>query len=302
MTIDYDETEQIQATLRDFQAGYIRRDPSGIDEFMQLFVQDKTLEIIGTSALDYLTPKSKRIVKNNLTRLQTQVEANQLVESGTVVLEQYCKDGSTIWTEVRVRPTYDNGNLVGYQGLSRDITQRKVAEDALRKSYGRLAYLATHDPLTNLANRTLFEECLARAIEKTQEGPASLALLMIDLDDFKIVNDTFGHAAGDEVLKEVARRMRSAVRKGDTVCRLAGDEFIVILEQINTEPEAHLVAEKLQQEIVKPIDLKAHTIRIDCSIGIVLYPDHGKNPTDLVQQADRAMYIAKQNGTRISTL
>jgi diguanylate cyclase (GGDEF)-like protein len=205
--------------------------------------------------------------------------------------------------EITFRPIYDTeGEITGYQGLSRDITLRKRAEEALKQSHDRLAHLATHDPLTDLANRTLCEESLARAIETTDKLPTTLALLMIDLDDFKTVNDTYGHAAGDEVLKAVAQRMQAAVRKGDTVCRLAGDEFIVILENISAIQEARLVAEKLLSEVEKPIHLGENNIQVGCSIGIALYPDNGQTPAELVQQADRAMYIAKKNASRISAL
>jgi diguanylate cyclase (GGDEF)-like protein/PAS domain S-box-containing protein len=260
-------------------------------------------DVLGHQVWDFLTPESQQIGYRAVSEFESSVAAGEIPQQKTIEVEQYCKDGSTIHIEITFRPISDeDGTLVGYQGLSRDITQRKHAEEELKQSYDRLAHLATHDPLTDLANRALCEDCLVEALDKAKTAPARLALLMIDLDNFKTVNDTYGHAAGDDVLKVIAQRMQSAVRKGDTVFRLAGDEFVVILEGVNTVGEARQVAEKLLQEVTKPIKLNGHVVQVGGSIGIALYPDHGQSPTELVQQADRAMYIAKKNATRISAL
>lgn len=170
-----------------------------------------------------------------------------------------------------------------------DISDRKAAEERIR-------FLATHDPLTGLANRTNFMERMGDSLLMAQRHHTRLALLFLDLDHFKEVNDTLGHAAGDLLLVEAARRMRSSLRASDMLARQGGDEFMALLHDIGTLNEALGVAEKIRRAINTAYLIDGRECRVSVSIGIALYPDHGLDPDSLARQADAAMYQAKSSG------
>jgi diguanylate cyclase (GGDEF)-like protein/PAS domain S-box-containing protein len=182
------------------------------------------------------------------------------------------------------------GNVVAYRGILRDVTDQKRAQDAL-------AHQAMHDSLSGLPNRALLQDRMQQAIRAATRGRTTAALLLMDLDRFKEVNDTLGHAAGDRLLVEVAARLTSAVRPADTVARLGGDEFAVVLPGANAEA-ARLAARRIQHAVERPLILTDHGIDVDVrtSIGIAIFPDHGREPDQLLQRADVAMYIAKRAG------
>ncbi len=169
----------------------------------------------------------------------------------------------------------------------------------LLRSYRRNAeaqYRAHHDVLTELPNRTLFSDRLQQALAVCKRQKTKLALLFIDLDNLKTINDVHSHNAGDAVLKEVAQRMGACVRESDTVGRIGGDEFVVILPGVETENQAVQIAEKIRQALLTPIMIDGLTLNTSASIGVALYPDHGLNETDLINNADVAMYEAKSSG------
>ena len=169
----------------------------------------------------------------------------------------------------------------------------------LLRAYRRNAesqYRAHHDVLTELPNRTLFSDRLQLALSVCKRQHTKLALLFIDLDNLKIINDLHSHNAGDALLKEVALRMRSCVRESDTVGRIGGDEFVVILPGVDTEEKAFHVAEKIRLALLLPIEADGEILATSASIGIALYPEHGLNETDLINNADVAMYEAKSSG------
>ena len=169
----------------------------------------------------------------------------------------------------------------------------------LLKHYRRNAenqYRAHHDVLTKLPNRTLFSDRLTHALASCKRNQTQLALLFIDLDNLKSINDVNGHAAGDIVLTEVAARMRDCLRDTDTVARLGGDEFVVLLPGVGEEKTAMMIAEKIRSAFIKPILAEGQSISTSASIGIAIYPAHGLNETDLMNNADMAMYEAKSNG------
>lgn len=174
-----------------------------------------------------------------------------------------------------------------------DISDRKAAEERIR-------FLATHDPLTGLANRTNFMERMSDSLLMAQRHHTRLALLFLDLDHFKEVNDTLGHAAGDLLLIEAARRMRSSLRASDMLARQGGDEFMALLHDIGTLDEALGVAEKIRRAINTAYLIDGRECRVSVSIGIALYPDHGLDPDSLARQADAAMYQAKSIGRNSS--
>jgi len=183
----------------------------------------------------------------------------------------------------------EQGELTNYVAVFSDITSRKQDEE-------RLSYQANHDPLTRLPNRTLFQERLSRALTRAHRNQSIVALLFIDLDFFKQVNDTLGHLAGDFLLQQVAERLTSCVRQGDTVARLAGDEFTVILEDISEPRDGAVVAHKILSLLAEPFDLQGREARISSSIGVALYPSDGGDAQTLIKLADAAMYRAKHQG------
>ncbi|CAA7624137.1 EAL domain-containing protein [Magnetospirillum sp. SS-4] len=182
-----------------------------------------------------------------------------------------------------------NDEITNYVAVFSDITSRKQDEE-------RLSYQANHDPLTRLPNRTLFQERLSRALTRAHRSQTSVVLLFIDLDFFKQVNDTLGHLAGDLLLQQVAERLTACVRQGDTVARLAGDEFTVILEDITEPHDGALVAHKILSSLSTPFDLQGREARISSSIGAAMYPADAGDPQSLIKLADAAMYRAKHQG------
>ena len=177
-----------------------------------------------------------------------------------------------------------------YVAVFSDISERKASE-------ARMQHLAHFDVLTNLPNRALFSDRLRQAIAKARRDRTQLALMFMDLDRFKPVNDQLGHQVGDSLLQEVARRLLDCVRReSDTVARIGGDEFVVMLPDIETVQAAAQVAEKILAALNQSFDIDEHRIHISSSIGIAIFPEHGQDENHLLKSADAAMYLAKENG------
>jgi len=184
----------------------------------------------------------------------------------------------------------ESGKITNLVGVFQSIEQQKLIENRLKK-------MAHYDELTNLPNRTLFSDRLSQALQRAKRNNSLMALVFVDLDDFKEINDTLGHQAGDLVLKEVSRRLLHTVRDSDTVSRFGGDEFVVILEKISQFSDASHIAEKIIIEIQKTINLNnRQTCSIGASIGISIYPNHSVSAKQLLELADKAMYEAKHSG------
>ena len=183
----------------------------------------------------------------------------------------------------------DQDEIINYMAIFIDISQRIQNEELLK-------FLATHDPLTNIPNRALFKDRVVRALARSQRNHQKVAILMLDLDEFKSINDRFGHAAGDLVLQNWSERLKSSVRESDTVARIGGDEFSIILEGITSKEDARTVVEKILFWNEEPYSLNSHQAYLTTSIGITLYPDDGEDYDELLDNADRAMYVAKANG------
>lgn len=200
------------------------------------------------------------------------------------------RDGTPLPVEVLVSPLSIDGKTI-FSAFVHDITERKQVE-AIRK------HEATHDPLTGLLNRRGMFDLLSQAIARVKRTRASLALLFIDLDGFKQINDTHGHEAGDAVLREVAARLQASIRQTDTAARLGGDEFTVMLENIKHGiPDANMLAQKILETLQHPIQLDSVTATISASIGISMHhPDDERSADQLVNAADSAMYTAKHAG------
>jgi len=190
----------------------------------------------------------------------------------------------------------DRGEVDGYVGYIQDITAQKKTEYLLQRQTERLQYQAHHDTLTKLPNRTLFHDRLSQAIVDSKRNHEKFALLFIDLDQFKKINDSLGHHIGDKVLIEAAARLRSTLRENDTLARLGGDEFTIILKNIKSSENAAYVAEKIIQIMKEPILCDSHTLYVTSSVGICIYPDHSTEPANLIKYSDSAMYKAKDQG------
>jgi len=202
------------------------------------------------------------------------------------------RTGSQVWQLVSGVPIVDSeGRLLGYRGTALDITERKQSE-------ARISELATRDPLTNLPNRLLLSDRLARGITNVQREGASLAVMFVDLDHFKRINDTHGHEVGDGLLREVAKRIGGLLRKGDTLARLGGDEFVVVLEGLKTAEDAGQVAQKVINLVSQPCEVAGHTLNTAASIGIAICPTDGSDAATLMRHADTAMYVAKSSGRK----
>lgn len=177
--------------------------------------------------------------------------------------------------------------------LEEKVSQRT---SELRLANTKLTKLATHDTLTGLPNRQLVYDRLSQALVSARRDRVRVAVMFIDLDEFKPVNDQFGHAVGDQLLKEVAKRIQTCIRESDTVSRIGGDEFIVLLPVIEAEQDAQEVAEKIRSALNQPFELAEISLHISSSIGISIYPEHGHDESALLKNADTAMYDAKNNG------
>ena len=175
------------------------------------------------------------------------------------------------------------------QRLEAEIAERKLAE-------GRAQHLADHDVLTGLPNRRLFEDRVTQALVFSVRNRKLTAVMFVDLDRFKHVNDTLGHAVGDAMLKEVAQRLVDQLREGDTICRLGGDEFVILLPEIKRSSDAAHVAQKIIEAVAQPVTLDERDLHITCSVGISVFPDDGRDAEALIRNADAAMYHAKEIG------
>lgn len=221
-------------------------------------------------------------------------ELNRVLEENDVAndvqVEVYCKNGSKKWflaNVCAVRGT--DGNVLHHEGTVQDITPRKAAQE-------RVQYLAYYDELTGLPNRRLLQDRLGQALATAQRRSEKVALLFLDLDRFKTINDSLGHSVGDLLLKEVAGRLMKWARAQDTVARLGGDEFVVVLTAVKDTADAAVAADRILKAMTAEFVVQGQSLGVSCSLGISLFPDHGADGETLLKNADTAMYRAKDNG------
>jgi diguanylate cyclase (GGDEF)-like protein/PAS domain S-box-containing protein len=207
-----------------------------------------------------------------------------------VLLRNYRKDGRLFWNRLNVSPVRDDaGAITHYVGVSTDVTD-------LTADRHELQHRATHDPLTSLANRHLLGEQLEIALAQAERHGRGLAVVFVDLDGFKEVNDRLGHGVGDAMLRIAARRLEACVRDGDTVARTGGDEFVLVLTDQTNEEHLATVLERVREALSSDYPIEGQLLPMSCSIGASIFPRHGVTADVLVQEADRAMYAAKNAG------
>jgi diguanylate cyclase (GGDEF)-like protein/PAS domain S-box-containing protein len=207
-----------------------------------------------------------------------------------VVLRNLRKNGELFWNDLHITPVHDeNGKVTHFVGILNDVTASKQRAD-------HLEHEVNHDSLTGLANRTLLWDRLDHAVHLAQRHQTLVATVLIDLDNFKAINDTFGHDAGDAVLQVAARRLQSAVRDSDTVARMSGDEFVMVLVDQPTLRFTLRMVERVRSALVMPVSFNGSEIAMGASLGVAAYPNDGRTPADLIRAADMAMYRAKHSG------
>ncbi len=235
-------------------------------------------QTIGHSVLDFIAPESRETVANNIRA------GLERAYEGTLLR----LDGTTLATEISGRAVVRNGKKLRMT-LVRDITARK-------RSQARIEFLAHHDPLTHLPNRVLLLERLGSVLATAQRLQSLVGVLFIDLDNFKTINDSLGHHAGDELLRNVANRLKSTLRSTDLIGRLGGDEFVIVLSTLASADDIAPTVEKINAAISEPFQIEGQIFSISGSIGISLYPQDGDTADTLIRNADAAMYLAKERG------
>jgi diguanylate cyclase (GGDEF)-like protein/PAS domain S-box-containing protein len=236
--------------------------------------------------LHLVHPEDRERVRNEL--------RDRLARSDHLMMEYriVCEDASVKWVSEKAQAVRDAaGKIIALEGILDDITERKRSEE-------RLSFLAQYDALTGLPNRALFYDRLRQAIGRARREHEMIGLMFLDLDRFKQINDTLGHAAGDRVLKVVAERLKRFLREVDTIARLGGDEFTVVIEGVTAAEQLAAIADKIRSAMAEPVDLDGREMSISSSIGIALYPRDAQDIDQLVKSADIAMYHAKRRGGR----
>jgi diguanylate cyclase (GGDEF)-like protein/PAS domain S-box-containing protein len=207
-----------------------------------------------------------------------------------VVMQRVAPGKAPYYISMSGEPVFDSdGGFLGYRGVSREITDQKVAEEHIH-------HMARHDSLTGLPNRMMFSHLLHAALQTAARYKRSFAVMFIDLDRFKFINDTLGHEAGDTLLKEISARFRQVLRASDVIARLGGDEFVVLVQEVSDREHADIVARKLLSAAIKPVEVMGQECRVTASVGISLFPQDGEDEQTLMKNADSAMYYAKEEG------
>ena len=261
-------------------------------------------EVVGQHVFEMLTDEGIAVVQQKLRNRAQAPNVEAESDFSLFEVEHRCKDGRLIWGEILAKADRDaDGNITGYHGITRETTERKLLQDKVHD-------LAFYDPLTQLANRRLLLDHLSQELRAYQRQPGHGALLFLDLDNFKALNDAHGHGAGDLLLIEVARRLKTCVRNIDTVARFGGDEFVVLLGTLSTDhskaqTQAAAIGEKIRASLAQPYYVAITTANQPdttvehhgtASIGVVVFSQQDSAPHDIIDRADTAMYCAKESG------
>jgi diguanylate cyclase (GGDEF)-like protein/PAS domain S-box-containing protein len=281
--------EKYRTILDEIQDAYFEVDLAG--NF--IFVNDSVCRHLGYSREELMKMNYRTFIAVEDAKAVYQV-FNQVYRTGEpnkgFGYRMVRKDGSTGFAEISVSLLRnEKGEVVGFRGIGRDVTERIQLQE-------KLADMATHDPLTGLPNRILLNDRLIVGLAQAQRTAAKLAVMMLDLDRFKNINDEKGHTVGDGLLKAVGERLTTLVRKSDTVARVGGDEFVLLISQISRAEDAIKIAQKVLDAFCKPFVFDGHRLHITTSIGIAMYPEDGEDVETLLKNADTAMYWAKEQG------
>lgn len=307
--IDITDQKETRAALEK-EHNYLQSIINNISEPIMVIREDYTIELMNDAIksnlhkikiADLKKPKCYEVSHHRETPCDTMqhpcplkdVMASRQVEK--VVHKHFDSDGNDYFVELTATPLLDKDkNCIGIIESSHNITKHINLVKELENKSKLLDFKANHDSLTKLPNRSLFMDRLHQSIEACKRDNKSLALIFIDLDDFKSINDTLGHDIGDEILKEVGRRIKSMLRATDTLSRLGGDEFVAIVKDIQCRDSISILTNKIIESFTLPFNINGHIIEITCSLGISIYPDSPKE--ELVKHADIAMYKAKNFG------
>ncbi len=284
--------ERYRTILEEIEEGYYEVDLEGTFTFAndaackQLGYPRK--ELIGMNYRAYVPKEDAKSVYRAWNKVYRTGEPVKSFPFATIK-----KDGTQIYLETSISPLRNKqGKIIGFRSISHDITERKQFEQ-------KLSEMATHDSLTGLPNRILLSDRLTVGTALAKRNGHRLAVLMLDLDKFKDVNDAMGHSVGDELLKAVAQRLSGIMRKSDTVSRIGGDEFVLVLPQISQVGDITKFADRILNAFQKPFVFGRHRLQITTSIGIAVYPDDGIDIDHLLKYADSAMYTVKEQGRGI---
>jgi diguanylate cyclase (GGDEF)-like protein/PAS domain S-box-containing protein len=272
-----DQTELICRFLPDGALSFVN------EAYCRYFGKERE-ELIGSSFMPFIPEQDREFVEEQFASLS--------LENPVVTYERrvILPDGQIRWQQWTDRAIFDGqGRFIEFQSVGYDITEQVRVEE-------QLVYMATHDALTGLPNRRLFNDRLNLALAHAHRNQEKLAVMLLDLDHFKEVNDTLGHSVGDRLLQAAGQRLTSLLRESDTVARVGGDEFMLLLPEVAQEEDAAKVAQKILEAIREPFVLDGHELQVTTSIGVALYPEDGEDADTLMKNADIAMYRAKDQG------
>jgi diguanylate cyclase (GGDEF)-like protein/PAS domain S-box-containing protein len=286
-----DAEEKYRAIFEDAVVGIFQATPDG-----RLLDSNRAFAtMLGYESPEQLLADESR---NSLSHVMNASHRNEwisILEKQGVIrsteLEVPCKDGTRKWVLVNARAVRNlDGVVVKHEGTVEGITDRKAAQMQIK-------FLAYYDALTGLPNRTLLQDRLTNALAAARRRGNLTAVLFLDLDRFKIINDSLGHSFGDLLLQQVATRLKNEVREQDTVARVGGDEFLIVLTSVESLSELELIAARIVESVSREFIIKGRTLGITCSLGISVFPEHGHDAETLVKNADSAMYCAKDKGS-----
>jgi diguanylate cyclase (GGDEF)-like protein/PAS domain S-box-containing protein len=297
--LDITEQKRAEAALRMSEERY-RAVVEDQTEYIRRFDRDRRLTFVNGALCRLLQKSREDLLGVDYLQVMPEVEPSMVEErlrsltparpTVSYELQVALPDGTRRWLEWTDRGIFDEASrLSEYQSVGRDITERKRAEQQAR-------YLAQHDPLTNLPNRALLEDHLQYALGQARRDQRQIAVLLLDLDGFKRVNDTLGHLVGDRLLRAVSERLRHTLRASDVVARFGGDEFAVVQTAISDPRAAVVLTRKLLDALARPFELGGETMLLAASAGVALFPQHGGTPEALIEAADLALYRAKEEG------
>lgn len=297
---DVSERKRMEQALRESESRFRAMAENSVDWIWSvdingryLYSNSHALKALGYAADEFFSMDPESLVHPDDLPLYRATLAEAVAGQrgwSNVTLRFRHHNGSVRIFESNAVPLFDEGGrLVAYQGVDRDVTERLQTE-------AHIEYLAHHDALTGLPNRVLLRDRFEHAVAQARRAHARVGLLFLDLDNFKVVNDTLGHAAGDELLMSVVARLARCTRDSDTISRQGGDEFIVLLDNVPDMEAVERVAGEILERLAEPVLIDGHELTASCSIGVVVYPEDGSDFDRLLQKADTAMYNAKNAG------